>query len=112
MKRPEHSDKSDKSDKNEHHSPWHDFLKKIEDKANRKLKARKEEEYSIWYGLGLMGIVGWSVAIPALIGVAIGLWLDARWSSLVPWTLVLMLIGLALGCLNAWYWVQRESQDE
>jgi ATP synthase protein I len=99
-------------DRNDRHHPWHDFLRKIEDKANRKLKAREEEKFGIWYGLGLMGIVGWSVVIPTMIGVAVGIWLDARWSSPVPWTVVLMLVGLGLGCLNAWYWVQRESRDE
>lgn len=91
---------------------WQKFLGKIKDKSVRKVKARKEEEMSIIYGLALLGFVGWSVGIPTLIGVAIGLWLDEVWLTPLSWTLILMLVGLALGCLNAWYWVQQESADE
>jgi len=88
------------------------FLGKIKDKSIRKLKARKEENLSVLYGLTLMGFVGWSVGIPTLIGVAIGLWLDEVLPTPFSWTLTLMLVGLVLGCLNAWYWVQQESADE
>ena len=28
-----------------------------------------------WFGLGMMRLVGWSVAVPTLLGAAIGLWL-------------------------------------
>ncbi len=58
----------------------------------------------------MFGLVGWSVAIPALIGVALGMWIDFRRPSQYSWTLMLMLIGIALGCLNAWRWVHRESE--
>jgi ATP synthase protein I len=88
------------------------FLGKIKDKSIRKVKARKEENLSVLYGLTLMGFVGWSVGIPTLIGVAIGLWLDEVWLTPFSWTLTLMLVGLVLGCINAWYWVQQESADE
>lgn len=88
------------------------FLGKIKDKSIRKLKARKEENLSVLYGLTLMGFVGWSVGIPTLIGVAIGLWLDEVLPTPFSWTLTLMLVGLILGCINAWYWVQQESADE
>lgn len=91
---------------------WQKFLGKIKDKSVRKVKAREEEEMSIIYGLALLGFVGWSVGIPTLIGVAIGLWLDEVWLTPFSWTLILMLVGLVLGCINAWYWVQQESADE
>jgi ATP synthase protein I len=60
----------------------------------------------------MFGLVGWSVAVPALIGVAVGLWIDARWPSRFSWTLMLLVLGMALGCLNAWNWISRESQEE
>ncbi|MEQ9371065.1 MAG: AtpZ/AtpI family protein [Coleofasciculus chthonoplastes F3-SA18-01] len=88
------------------------FLGKIKDKSIRKLKARTEENLSVLYGLTLMGFVGWSVGIPTLIGVAIGLWLDEALPTPFSWTLTLMLVGLVLGYINAWYWVQQESADE
>jgi ATP synthase protein I len=79
-------------------------------KAARKRRAREAGNRSAWFGLGMFGLVGWSVAVPALLGVALGLWLDERWpAGRVSWTLTFLIIGVALGCLNAWYWVKQES---
>jgi ATP synthase protein I len=44
-------------------------------KAKRKLKARRNSAQGVWFGLGMMGLIGWSVAIPTLLGAALGLWL-------------------------------------
>ena len=50
-------------------------------KAARKLKARRNATQGVWYGLGMMGLIGWSVAIPTLLGAALGLWLDKRYPA-------------------------------
>ncbi|MDW4547916.1 AtpZ/AtpI family protein [Defluviimonas sp. D31] len=81
-------------------------------KARLKQEAQDRPQRSAWYGLGLFGLVGWAVAVPTIAGVALGLWIDARTTSGPSWTLVLLLAGAALGCLNAWYWIQREGRDE
>ncbi|MEX0820387.1 MAG: AtpZ/AtpI family protein [Pirellulaceae bacterium] len=81
-------------------------------KQERKARARQEGERSAWFGLGMFGLVGWSVVVPALIGVAIGLWIDDRWPSRFSWTLMLLVLGVAMGCLNAWWWVQREGRED
>lgn len=80
-------------------------------KAERKLKARGREDRGVWFGLGMFGLVGWSVAVPTLVGVAIGWWLDSKLDDRISWTLTLLLLGVALGCLNAWYWVKREGRE-
>lgn len=85
------------------------FIKNIVSKQNRKLKARQEKNQSVWFGLGMLGLVGWAVAIPTIIGIAIGIWIDNTWPSRYSWTLMMLFIGLILGCLNAWFWVKRES---
>ncbi|HSG89517.1 MAG TPA: AtpZ/AtpI family protein [Pseudomonadales bacterium] len=77
-------------------------------RAARKLHARRQHAPGIWSGLGMMGLVGWSVAVPTLLGAALGLWLDARGSGERSWTLALLVAGLVLGCANAWRWVSRE----
>lgn len=79
-------------------------------RAARKQRAREESQRTAWFGLGMFGLVGWSVAIPTLLGIAIGVWLDRRWPGEVSWTLSFLIIGVALGCLNAWYWVKEESR--
>jgi ATP synthase protein I len=82
----------------------------IAKRAARKQRAREESQRTAWFGLGMFGLVGWSVAIPTLLGIAIGVWLDRRWPGEVSWTLSFLIIGVALGCLNAWYWVKEESR--
>ncbi|REJ90873.1 MAG: ATPase F0F1 [Planctomycetota bacterium] len=97
---------------NGRHRARRDFERKIAARQQRKVKARQEGERSAWFGLGMFGLVGWSVAVPALIGVAIGFWIDERWPSRFSWTLMLLVLGVAVGCLNAWWWVQRESRED
>lgn len=81
-------------------------------KAARKLQARGERDRGVWFGLGMFGLVGWSVALPTVLGIALGVWLDAHLDGRVSWTLTLLLCGAILGCLNAWFWVRRESRHE
>jgi ATP synthase protein I len=79
-------------------------------KAARKLKARRNGAPGVWFGLGMMGLIGWSVAIPTVLGAALGLWLDDRYPGKHAWTLALLMAGLAIGCLNAWRWVANEDK--
>lgn len=79
--------------------------------AARKLKARRQSKPGVWYGLGMMGLIGWSVAIPTLLGAALGLWLDKRYPGPHSWTLTFLIIGLIIGCLNAWHWVAKEEKE-
>lgn len=80
-------------------------------KAARKLKARRHPTAGVWFGLGMMGLIGWSVAIPTLLGAALGLWLDRRYPGGRSWTLALLVVGLAIGCWNAWHWVTKEEEE-
>ena len=95
----------------ERSSARRDLEEQVAAREQRKLKARREQNRSVWFGLGMFGLVGWSVAVPALLGIALGLWIDHRWPSRLSWTLMLMVGGVALGCLNAWRWVSRESRE-
>jgi len=90
------------------------FTGLIGGKATRKLKARHSTQ-GVWFGLGMMGLIGWSVVVPTLLGAAIGHWLDKHHPGTHGWTLALLVAGLSLGCLNAWRWVANEEkamQDE
>jgi ATP synthase protein I len=79
-------------------------------KAARKLKARRNTGQGVWLGLGMMGLIGWSVTIPTLIGAALGIWLDGHYPGRHTWTLALLVAGLTIGCLNAWLWVAKEDK--
>jgi ATP synthase protein I len=80
-------------------------------KAARKLKARRNPAQGVWFGLGMMGLIGWSVVVPTLLGAALGLWLDRHYPGAHTWTLALLAAGLAIGCLNAWHWVAKEDKE-
>jgi ATP synthase protein I len=83
--------------------------RQIGTKASRKLKARRNPTPGVWYGLGMMGLIGWSIAVPTLLGASLGMWLDKQHLSDRSWTLALLVTGLTIGCLNAWLWVSREQ---
>src|SRR5580693_7934118 len=85
------------------------FAEKVGAKAARKLNAQRNPTH-VWLGLGMMGLIGWSVVIPTLLGAALGLWLDARHTGTHSWTLALLVAGLTIGCLNAWHWVANEDK--
>ncbi len=89
-----------------------DLSRKIEKKEARKIKARAEKDKGIWFGLGMFGLVGWSVAIPTLLFLGIGIWIDVKIPSKYSWTLMLLIIGVITGCWNAWYWVKKQSMGE
>lgn len=58
----------------------------------------------------MFGLVGWAVTVPTLAGVALGWWIDGKTEGEVSWTLNLLVVGLLLGCWNAWHWVEREGR--
>ncbi len=86
------------------------FADQVGGKAARKLKARRDGTEGVWFGLGMMGLIGWSVAVPTVLGAALGLWLDKRHPGAHSWTLALLVAGLVIGCLNAWRWVGSEDR--
>ncbi len=86
------------------------LAKRVGAKAQRKLRARRDGAPGVWSGLGMMGLIGWSVVVPTLAGAALGLWLDSHHPGAHPWSLALLMAGLALGCLNAWHWVARQDR--
>ncbi|HOJ13299.1 MAG TPA: AtpZ/AtpI family protein [Deltaproteobacteria bacterium] len=83
------------------------FTDEVVKKEKRRIRGLRQQDKTVWFGLGMFGVVGWSVAIPTLIGVAIGLWIDQRWPSQYSWALMLLILGVMVGCLNAWYWVRK-----
>jgi ATP synthase protein I len=84
--------------------------KEVSSKAARKLWAQRQNKRSFWEGFSVFGLVGWSVAIPTLMGVGLGIWLDKHYPVEHSWTLSLLVAGIILGCFNAWYWIDKENK--
>lgn len=93
-------------------APEDPLLDAVQRKEARKQRARREGERGLAFGLGLFGLVGWSVAVPTLIGVALGVWIDRRSEGPYSWTLMLLVVGVALGCVNAWFWLRKEMHRD
>lgn len=81
-------------------------------KQERKLKARSDGDRSAWFGLGMFGLVGWSIAVPTLVGIAAGAWLDSHFPSRVSWTLTFLFLGVGIGFANAYRWMQLENEED
>lgn len=88
------------------------FMEAVGRKEERHLAARRARDRGVWFGLGMFGLVGWSVAIPTLLFLALGVGLDKRYPGRPSWTVTLLLVGVVIGCLNAWFWVKRESRHD
>ncbi|MEO6095637.1 MAG: AtpZ/AtpI family protein [Fibrobacteria bacterium] len=88
----------------------HGFAEEVGAKAARKLKAKRHSDQGVWFGLGMMGLIGWSVTVPTVLGALLGVWLDAHHPGKYGWTLALLMAGLVLGCANAWHWVAKEDK--
>jgi ATP synthase protein I len=95
-----------KTDSNDH---GQQLSRQVGSKARRKLRALRKNQ-PVWFGLGMLGLIGWSVAVPTLVGAGIGLWVDKHHHGSHSWTLALLIAGLVLGCANAWHWVSGENK--
>lgn len=88
-----------------------ELLKAIERKEKQKIAAKKHKNnWIFWVGFSIFGLIGWSVMIPTLLGLGLGIWIDAKWPSPFSWTLILAIGGLMLGCLNAWFLIEKERK--
>jgi len=77
------------------------MIRQVGTEQDRMIRARKNKD-GAWSAIAILGVVGWSVTVPTLAGVAIGLWIDHHWPSRFSWTLMLLVGGLVFGCASAW----------
>jgi ATP synthase protein I len=86
------------------------FKKAVSKKLARKLRVQRDGKQGMWFGLGMFGLIGWSIALPTFLGAMAGLWWDRHHVSTHSWTLALLIAGLVIGCANAWYWIAQEAK--
>ncbi len=75
------------------------------------MKKTDGNSQGVLFGLGFVGIVGWSVVVPTLLGAFAGRWLDAHFPARHSWTLTLLIVGLVLGAITAWQWMERQRRQ-
>jgi ATP synthase protein I len=84
------------------------FGREVAGKAARRERAAGRPP-SILAWMGTFGMIGWTIAVPAILGVFVGRWLDDELGGSVSWTLTLLLVGIVVGAAAAWSWMRREG---
>lgn len=84
------------------------LAKGVRVRSERYRRWLREGEPTVARRLAEIGVLGWIVVVPMLIGTFAGHWLDRRLGTGVFWTAPLLLVGLALGCWSAWRWMKSQ----
>ena len=78
-------------------------------------KQRERERYWLKEGVpsvarfaGQIGVLGWIIVAPMLIGLFIGRWMDHTFGTGIFWSAPLLLLGAVLGCWSAWKWMHKQ----
>jgi ATP synthase protein I len=74
-------------------------------RKERHLRWLREDAPSVARHLAQIGVLGWIIVVPMLVGVFVGRWLDRTLDSGLFFTAPLLMLGAALGCWSAWKWM-------
>ena len=90
------------------HAVRHRWLEGVEPGLTSSLQPVSLRE-SIAYALRKVTSSVGSVVVPMLLGALLGRWIDGRRGAGSTWTIALLVLGLAVGCLNAWRAITKEQ---
>ena len=74
----------------------------VKTRQERRERWKREGERSIGQNLAMIGVLGWTIVLPTLLGLFAGRWLDRQFHMGIFWTLSLLVVGLMAGCMLAW----------
>ena len=74
----------------------------VKTRQERRERWQREGERSIGENLAMIGVLGWTIVLPTLLGLFAGRWLDRQFHMGIFWTLGLLVVGLTIGCMLAW----------
>lgn len=69
---------------------------------------RETPEPSLGSRLGQIGILGWAIVTPMLLGVVLGRLADRHFETGIFFTAPAILIGAGIGLHAAWKWMHRQ----
>ena len=88
------------------------MIEGVRQRRRREARARREGEPSVGARLAQIGVLGWIIVTPALLGVFAGGWLDRHFASGLFWTAPLLLVGIGLGGWSAWKWTHAQLRND
>ncbi len=71
-------------------------------RRERRERGHREAERSLAQNLAMIGVLGWTIVLPGLLGIALGRWLDRALGTGIMLTSALVFVGLGIGCALAW----------
>ena len=91
------------------HDPSPDGLTKaVRERRARQQDWRDEGQPSVMRFVGQIGVLGWIIVTPTLVGLFIGRWIDRQLGTGIFWSAPLLLVGVAIGFWSAWRWMHRQ----
>jgi ATP synthase protein I len=66
-----------------------------------------DPEPSLGSRFGQIGVLGWMIVAPMLLGLLAGRWLDRRMATGITMTAALLLVGAVIGSWSAWKWMHK-----
>lgn len=88
--------------------PPDSLTKAVRERRARRESWRTEGEPSTMRFVGQIGVLGWIIVTPTLIGLFIGRWVDRWLGTGIFWSAPLLLVGVAFGCWSAWRWMHQQ----
>lgn len=83
------------------------LIEQIRLREDRRRRGLRDGDGSVARRLAQIGVLGWMIVMPILLGIFAGRWLDQRFQSGLLWTAPLLMLGAVLGLWSAWKWMQR-----
>jgi ATP synthase protein I len=80
----------------------------VRQRRERQQRWLREGEPSMARFVGQIGILGWIIVMPTLLGLFIGRWLDHKFGSGIFWSAPLLMVGVVIGCWSAWQWMNKQ----
>lgn len=76
--------------------------------AERERLGRETPEPSLASRLGQIGVLGWMVVLPMLVGVLLGRIADRHFGTGIFFSAPGVMLGAAIGFRSAWKWMHRQ----
>jgi ATP synthase protein I len=80
----------------------------VRKRQERQVRWRREGELSVARFVGQIGILGWVIVAPTLLGLFIGRWLDRTFDTGIFWSAALLMLGVIIGFWSGWRWMHSQ----
>jgi len=84
------------------------LLRQVRMRRRREQAWQREGAPTVARFIGQIGVLGWMIVTPALIGLFAGRYLDHRLGTGIFWSAPLLIVGVAIGFWAAWRWMHQQ----